>query len=235
MSMKHILPGVLVVIVSNAIALIGVALNRSGRPFETIQLTERELTLERAEEQDNSGIRLRLNWYRGPDFTRAKLGGLGFDCPPIAEDRNNVRVPPPKVVFAALEYEGPTWLEWSSKRAEQKQPRANPTLPSRLFVVDAARTAAELRARFPDTQRYLIVQAMVRAVPGADLSPDSGTPPEWHGYAVQILPSEVYVPFPLASELARLDPKPSTAPRYSVTLCYGRRFEPWISSVHLLQ
>jgi hypothetical protein len=238
MNWKRILPGILVVIVANAIALIGVSVNRSGRPFETIRLTERELSLERAEEGDNSGIRLRLNWYRGPDFTRTKLQELGFDCPPISEDRDNIRFPLPKIVFAALEYEGQAWSESLSKMAAAPAPDrkgANPGLASRLFAVDAAKTAMELRARFPDAGRHLIVRAMVRAVPGADLALNSNKPPEWKGYVVQILPAEIYVPFPLASELARLDPRPSTAPRYSVTLSYGSKFEPWISSINLLQ
>jgi len=214
MTLKRAIPGILVVLAVNTIVLIEVARNRA-EPLQTIRLTERELPLERAQTQDNSGIFLKLNWNPGAGFDRAKLHELGFDCAPIGEGKDNVpRRPLPKLVFAALEYEY----------------KERPPIPDRvtgLTLVDAARTAAELRAKYPDTTRYLIVQAMVRVsvrvIPNLRGSHLSSNPPDWWGEAVEILPSEVYVPLPLASELDRTC--------YSVTLCYGRHFEPWISAI----
>jgi len=227
MRLKRTTPGILLILLANAIALIGVELNR-GEPLQRIQITERELSLVRTQDQDNSGIDLKLIWNAGPSFDRQKMQALGFGCPPTL--REKIRIPLPKVVFAALEYEGRAWTEWMSKQAEQF-PRAgtlNLNLATRLSVVDVAKTAAELQAKYPDSTHYVIVRALARAIPGIK---EKTRVSEWHGRVVAILPDEIHVPLPYAPALAHLNLSPPTAPRYSVTLCYGRRFEPWISSV----
>src|SRR5216683_3115227 len=81
--MKHValLAAGAVVIASNAVALIGVALNRSGVTQE-IDLTERELTIDKLGE-DNSGVSLHLRFVNsvpsdGPGWLGAdKLAELG--------------------------------------------------------------------------------------------------------------------------------------------------------------
>ena len=171
-------------------------------------------------------------WNAGAFFDHQKLQALGFAYPLTYRDIG--RIPLPKVVFAALEYEGPAWTEWTLKHAERFPPQRTPNtdFATRLIVVDAAKTAAELQAKYSDSTRYVIVRALARAVPGIKINGKTRSS-EWQAQIVAILPDEVHVPLPHASAFAHLDLRPATAPRYSVTLCYGRRFEPWISSVSI--
>jgi hypothetical protein len=216
MTLKRTVPGILVILVTNAIVLIEMSLNRA-EPLQTIRLTERELTVDRGQSQDNSGIGLKLVWNWGARFDRRRLQDLGFD-PPIDRDHHR---PLPKIVFAALEYEGRAWTEWMSEQAKQS-PRGTPDPDhvTRLIVVDAARTATELRAKYPDTTRYVIVRAVVRAFPGPNWSRN---PSDWRGQVIEILPSEVHVPLNVAPAVVH--------PHYSVTLWYGLHFEPWIFTI----
>lgn len=61
MNRTGLILAITVVLASNIFVLIGVSGNRSGVPFETIELTERELTLQ-SQPKDDSGISLYLNW-----------------------------------------------------------------------------------------------------------------------------------------------------------------------------
>jgi hypothetical protein len=82
-----------VVILANAVALVGVARNRSGEPEAEVLLTERELPFAPWTDE-TTGVFLRLEWQRSlpgskvetPWLDRAKLESLGFDgsVPPEA-------------------------------------------------------------------------------------------------------------------------------------------------------
>ena len=56
--------GIALILIANAVALGGVAYNRSGEPEATLELTERELTLpyDWGRNRDNSGLSLTLDW-----------------------------------------------------------------------------------------------------------------------------------------------------------------------------
>lgn len=125
--------------------------------------------------------------------------------------------------------------EQSSKRQPGTPFEREPNLATRLFVVDASKSAEQLRARFPDRKHYLIVRAMVRAHLETIWDPvkASNVPREWLGFVAEILPGEIHVPLPMASALPRLGPELITSPRFTVTLCYGRHLEPWISAIKL--
>jgi hypothetical protein len=105
---RALMLGIAIVAVTNAIALAGVAYNRSGEPVSTLQLTERELPLMRWDWLDNhnSGIDLDVAWRMKPatDFSAESrsyyydiydrswlgveaMGALGFDVskPPTAD------------------------------------------------------------------------------------------------------------------------------------------------------
>jgi len=111
------------VVATNAVVLAGVAYNRSGEPEATVTLTERELPLAYAVEE-NSGLELRLDWrlYRrgssfpgepGPGwFHREKLEAVGYDCSrPLTDPSARLEYEKalPRKAFAVLEYEGAAW------------------------------------------------------------------------------------------------------------------------------
>ena len=110
--MKAWLAGAVLIVATNAVALLGVAYNRSGEPESRLVLTERELRVERWGEFDaeNSGLSLTLSWrapfefddaevpgrsrfYRGwtPWLDVAKLSELGFDMSGSSETANAAR------------------------------------------------------------------------------------------------------------------------------------------------
>jgi len=251
---------IVLVIVSNAFVLIGVATNRTGGAIETIELTERELTLQTLPE-DNSGVTLSLAWKRPlhfgktdskPDFDRAKLQELGFDCPIPQAASDQPRYLLARERFVALEYEGAAWEKWL--QSEEEWAKANPKelspqspgnrgkadwggrRASRLFVVDAAPKAEQLRSKYPDQRKYLIVRAVITAWLESERDPATNAEKSrsWHGYVSAILPPEIYVPLPFAKPLSGLSRNAGAEPRYTVTLQYGRKLEPWIAGVKLL-
>ena len=99
---RTLIAGIGLIVVVNAIALAGVAYNRSGEPVSVVQLSERELRLPYSyaspvKRTENSGVALDLQWrvsaegngrdYEGygsyggspPWLNQAKLAALGFE------------------------------------------------------------------------------------------------------------------------------------------------------------
>jgi hypothetical protein len=252
MKRSWLILAILLVLVTNAIALVGVWRNRAGAPVETIELTERELPLQ-SMGQDNSGVGLLLAWTRTPirnqetEFTRAQLEGIGFDFRIPAETPGKDVSLLPRAAFAVLEYDGKAyqqWAErWSAEALAKKQESPNPgsqaprgmydsddpQTTSRLFPIDIGNNLMELRSRYPDQSKYLIVSAVIRA----RIEGPAGAPPRCTGYVQQILPFYINVPLPYSRILAQLKPQAGKAPRYSVILSYGHNLEPWVTSIRL--
>jgi hypothetical protein len=254
MKRMALLFAIALILASNGIALIGVARNRAGEPLAAIELTERELPLMNIG-IDNSGIDLNFEWFRafpsaaGP-LNRAQLEQIGFDFRFAAGTPSKDIALMPRKACVALEYQGPAWKQWLMQVEEERQrtqsgaPRSpglpilpsEPLLSTRLFAVDAARSFSELRARYPDPSKHLIVQAVVRARVEDVRDGKTGMLVSYNcsGHLSEILPAFVHVPLPHARILALLQPrKAGEESRYFVTLQYGRSLEPWVASVRL--
>ncbi|HTS48179.1 MAG TPA: DUF4824 family protein [Bryobacteraceae bacterium] len=218
-------PGLLlaaaVVIVSNALVLIGVARNRAGAPVETIQLTQRELPKGFSEKED-TGVSLRFNWNMGLPTTypyssfswldQAKLESIGFNT--TAALRDPKHQPLPRPAFVAFEYNGPAWEQWVQAR-KQESGQFDPTALSRLVPIDAGKSAEQLLQKYSDRQRYLIVRGVIRAFVNTGKASK-----QLDGSVSEILPQNVHVPPSLATAFS--------ASTYTVTLAYGHRFEPGV-------
>lgn len=116
---------------------------------------------------------------------------------------------------------------------------------SRLFAIDAGNDPVLLRRRHPDRRRCIITPALVRVrlVRGSDEGILRA--PFLAGYVEQLLTDSIQVPRDRQGILASLadspqeysfsgQPDKAFAPRYGVTLHYGRRHEPWVTAVHPL-
>ena len=266
MKLKGLLPAVSVVLLTNAVLLALVASNRSGEPEATIELTERELRLTPMPSGD-TGVVLTLAWrtpydLRSPGatefpwFDQAKLASLGFDCRmPLTDSRAERHYQTQEMLyrpaFAVLEYGADTWqtvLERELEQAERmrKDPGGKRTenaiaRRSRLVVVDVGSKAEELRERYPDRRRFLVMRAYV----GLVYLPKSGEPgrevPRVVGTVSNVLPETVYVPRELRSPGDVLSTRPPEDeypgqllrhdPRYRVTLAFGRALEPRVVKV----
>ncbi len=202
---------------------------------------------------------------------RAKMRELGFgereESSGVAAERHSGS-PQERRVLVVLEYEGEAWRSWIAGREEavaklRREVDAGAakaeeladaeallafdrTMRSRLFPVDAGFDAAALRTRYPDSQRYVVVDGIVkRALP----RPASGEPGPT-GAVAGLLVADVRVPPEFGERLEGLVPEGSweelqeraraqakqgwpqpTAPRYRATISFGRRLEPWLDSV----
>ena len=263
-------------IISNAFVLAHVAMNRSGEPDSEMQLTARELQYYGGRSDDSSVV-LMLRWTNtapeyppGPPrdapgwFDEKKLKELGFDLSiPAGSSKaarfyENLRS---REVFVALEYEGPAWEAWLKDREPRLETEGSyapqVTLPdrieierqttSRLITVDVARDAAELRRKYPDRKRVMILQALVRA----KLEPERRAsltaplrPAYLRGAITRLAIESINVPQPLSRRLEGKSYSPWTYDGnrvkiqqlpYSVTLRVGSKYEPWVVDVNQLR
>jgi hypothetical protein len=128
---RTIVAGCALIVMSNAVALLGVAYNRSGEPESRLQLTQRELSQPFSGfplERDAVDTTISLNWrvlgrnapdgiYPGrfgrPEWLDAtKLAELGFDVSKSMTDRMAAKPRSklfPREVFIVLELDGPTY------------------------------------------------------------------------------------------------------------------------------
>jgi len=137
--------GAALIALTNAIALGGVAYNRSGDPDSRLELSQRELSVPYSfRSRDGSDLWLTLNWnvltkqrdswyggsgrYNTPEWLdEAKLAALGFDLsktesPRLAE-RSYVRQLPREALIV-LELDGPAYaraLEFARERAAKEE------------------------------------------------------------------------------------------------------------------
>jgi hypothetical protein len=117
---------------------------------------------------------------------------------------------------------------------------------SRLFPVDAGHDPRELRERYPDRNRVLIFPAVFSIDVDWDWDPGTNRrgPSRLRGYVSQLLVRNIHVSLGHAEMLEhyRYDRAPWTeadpfeepekfAPRYTVRLKVGSRYEPWIDQV----
>jgi hypothetical protein len=169
---RALIASLLLVIVTNAIALGGVAYNRSGEPQSALTLSQRELLISRSDWLDhaNSGIDLDLRWrMRSNDADPAYPGNrdlswldgaqqarLGFAPPAWAAtgmDEGRSWDPPRRQAFVVLEYDGPAYraaverarefLEHEGRLAD-----ANPGVKEFAGRLDAARHRLEREEKY---------------------------------------------------------------------------------------
>lgn len=222
-----------VVLLANAAAWIAAARNEAGEPEAVLVLTERELSIP-PRQAENTALTLSLVFEpprrqprEGPHdagwFDREKLASIGFDCrrPVAQENAEHYRTRIPRSTFAALEYAD------------------SPSPDTHLLPIDVDNDAAALRRRHPDRGRVAIVEAtaVIRYVS------NPGQPPFLMGQVSSVLPGEIHVPrewrrllTPLqSSQRPAVWPPPPQEPRFRATIAWGRRLEPRVTNVELLQ
>ena len=271
---KHfVIAGVALIAATNAVALLGVAYNRSGEPESTLKLTERELRPSWFDgKRENSGLAMQLRWrvlstaptsawaYRYGNeggqapaafLDAAKMAEFGFDT------KRPDRVPHSKDpgrelsrgALLVLELNGPAYeksLAGVAAEVERLRKLNNPEstklaeeIPvleakanSRLFVVDAGRDAAALRAKYPDRTKYAIVHGQVRPVGGYQ------APSQRHfGYVAGIDAATVNVPLEFRPAFAGADQALDYSlaaiekgAKFEAAIAFGKRFEPWLTA-----
>jgi hypothetical protein len=274
-----LIAGLALILLTNAVALLGVHRNRSGEPESMLTLTQRELQQPYGwgMYRENSGVSLRINWrvpaaersgyysYSGGNpvwLDQAKMASLGFDVSPSKDMLDYYRWSSrqlSKEVLLVLELDGPAWqqalqraqqyaaeqdaklaaqpddkaVQQSAKSAHEEARREEQD-NSRLFAVDAGLDLNELRAQYPDRNRYAIVRAQVR--------PQSiGGKGEIAGYIDRISIDEINVPheyhdmFDIRVRPAIERSQTSGRRTFEASVAFGQRLEPWLIDISAAQ
>jgi hypothetical protein len=238
-----------VVLLSNAVALGLAWMNRAGEPDAALVLTERELRI-LPRETENTAMALTLAWIDpagAPGAVRwldaAKLASLGFDCsaPPTPENAPFYRGQAPRSAYAAFDFESEGWNRYLAS-VPPGPDRESAEAGSHLVLIDVGLDAAALRARHPDRHRVVITPATV----SLDFRQARGQRPVLAGHVNIAYPMEVSVPGHLRTTLEGVPDSPRepydpaqawrgsplpAAPRYRVSLRWGRWLEPWLVAI----
>jgi len=252
MTRKSLWLAAFVVLISNAAALGYAWMNRQGEPTAELVLTEREVRL-LPREAENTAIALRLTWFdptRSPGaaswFDASRLTALGFDCtaPVTSENAMFYRGQAPRAAYAALEYEGERWRQYVASVPEGPERQAVEA-GSHLVLADVGLDPRALRRAHPDRRRVVIVPATV----GIEFRQRTNAPPMLVGRVNTAYPLEMSVPKHLRAAFEGLQDPPRepyepehawrgtplpVAPRFTVTLKWGRWLEPWLVAARRL-
>ncbi|MEE8606823.1 MAG: DUF4824 family protein [Nitrospiraceae bacterium] len=255
---------------TNALVLTVVASNRFGEGEALLHMTERELPLSSASDE-NTGITLRLRWQQQPEldrgpgpgwFDQAKLEALGYDCSVPLTDLSaklHYSKATPRRAFVVLEYEGDAWRQWLADAEREVQGTAEGVqrressrrdlqsandrldrlrkLGSRLIAVDVGADPDQLRQAYPDRTRFIVAPAEVNLIFLREWTGKDGIyhPPYLGGRMSQLLVQYIHAPTEKRGVLAHYArERMYLGPRYSVTIHYGHRYEPWIVGVEPL-
>ena len=232
------------VLLVNAVILIGVARNRSGEPDATLVLSERELPLSwDFRDKENTGVSLQLNVNFNNEellwFDESKLAELGYNVRRYRES-NHARTWQvlPKKAYVVLEYEGEVWQRYRQRQLDEiatlpekvdlgklepeyaqnqiQEKRFQLTVASRLFCIDAGLDPGKLRLRYSDGGRYIIVPAEVRMqIDWEPKSSDQKGVRKLFGRVQKVLVNQLYVPHKLHSQLQALPSSVRIQPGYT--------------------
>jgi hypothetical protein len=220
--------------------------------------------------EENTGVALRVQLHEdsyAPAWLDAdKLRALGFSLPgreALSGDAGTrLKRPLSRKAWVVLEFDGPAWrdalaakaqrladvrLDLESGTATRKQVESlEKSLArmrqggSRLVAVDAGRDPAALRARYPDSTRYVVTGARVRAWVGRSREAEDDVDRlAVKGY-LSLLVNRIHVPLQHRTRLQSVvgddwrdkrAPDADQSPRYRVRLYYGRRHEPWVEAI----
>lgn len=95
------------------------------------------------------------------------------------------------------------------------------SLASRLFVVDAGQSAAELRVRYPDRQRYALVRGLIQET--RQYAENNASKMQFVGLISQIYSRNIHIPQEFESA--------AKAPRFTAQVAFGKKLEPWVVAV----
>lgn len=184
---KILIAGLAIIIVTNVVALGGVAYNRSGEPDAVIELTERELSIPYNFfwDNENTGLSLELDCQdcRGnPDwFDRDKLIELGFEPSAYPEDdevysgqdENDLS----RGAYLVLEFDGKTHkraVETALKYLVEKQAQLADTPDDEELKAGVEYAESELYNEKNSYSRLYAIDAGIDRVKLREAYPDGG-------------------------------------------------------------
>lgn len=181
---KTLAAGAGLILLTNAVALTGVYLNRSGEPEGRMTLSQRELSMPWGWgiARDNSGLALGLNWrvkegsavdypYGGDGFhggtpewlDEPRMKALGFDTAHLPDDpaeRRRFERQLPRQALLVLELAGPAWqqaLDQARQNAARHEAARLANADSREFTDKAKRAQEQVKREENSNSRLFAV------------------------------------------------------------------------------
>lgn len=225
------LAAILLVVATNLVPLGLWYWNSRGEPVATADLTEREASVERGAEADQS-IRLRLQ-HRHEDghepgavwADSARLVAVGFRPRQFSGEEEFLtlrRHPLRRPVWVLLRMEeepGPMMVEDANRFLPRLVPVAVGTDPEALYRESG------------DRSRHLVMRGTVGVY--TTTRPPGDSLPTWNASLRGVTPNTLHVPRSLVPVLERLAPadRPGDQPRYQVRITMGRLHLPRVTGV----
>nr|NIQ02513.1 DUF4824 family protein [Nitrospinaceae bacterium]NIR56468.1 DUF4824 family protein [Nitrospinaceae bacterium]NIS86929.1 DUF4824 family protein [Nitrospinaceae bacterium]NIT83767.1 DUF4824 family protein [Nitrospinaceae bacterium]NIU45970.1 DUF4824 family protein [Nitrospinaceae bacterium] len=136
-----------------------------------------------------------------------------------------------------------------SRKRDLKEIEIKIAMQSKLFAVDAGQEPGVLRNKYPDRSKYIIAPAAFKIHREKIYSKPLPASKRYFlsGRVDEILVEDIHVPnefreffiaeikSPTIQYLPHDKPTSDLKPRYSVTVNYGKRYEPWIAAVNKLE
>lgn len=200
-----------------------------------------------------------INWGYPDWLNEIKLKELGFDTSIAKTLRNQQRYHKmlPREAYVVLEYNGPAYAaqlkraqdtlkhqqQLLAEHPQDKQHRndlkraeaavANEeTSFSHLFAVDAGVDKSQLRRKYPNRSMYIIAAAQIRIELYAKRD---GSPLSLTGRIQGLSIDSITAPYSIRQRLEAYLAKDTYAARqklkYTVSVAYGKRLEPWIEDL----
>ena len=218
---KHtLIVGLALILLTNAVALLGVYWNRSGVPESTLTLTQRELQqpYDWGMNRENSGMSLRIHWrvHTGEKYwpgsysggmplwlDQSRMANLGFDVTAAAGKHDDYRQLSREVLLV-LEQDGPAWQQAlkSAQQYAEEQDAKLAAIPIDDQMKKNAKRAHEIAAKeAQENSRLFAIDA------GLNLTELRVLYPDRNRYAIvraQVRPSYVGDPRKIAGYIDRI-------------------------------
>ncbi|MDY0117466.1 MAG: DUF4824 family protein [Sulfurimonadaceae bacterium] len=244
---------ILFVLVTNVFIFIHIYNNRADEPTSHTYLSLRELYHSDHKNWENSGISLRI-LFRSPPYAGAtwldekKLREIGFSSNELykSEKRGqNIK----KELFIVLEQNANKYQEslqkfhnevlqakalYEDKKDRQSKNKYEDaehsynnekTRPSRLFAIDAGQTYEQLRHKYSDTNRYIIVKGIIQVIDENKMTR--------RGIIRELSRSNIYLPKKLHKDFLQKYNHKQDENEEFIEVKYGTLYEPWISGMRL--
>ena len=248
---KLFLIAFLVLVVTNLFVLLGVYTNRSGEPEAQLILTERELQAPYQISEENSGLSLNIIWRslgkknELQRFRSCYAYSTTKECFIVleynAEAYNTLReetLEELKIKEEALKSDPDNKSKQDLYKREKERLESIQNYDTRLYAIDAGTDPQLLKAKYADGSKYIITKAQIRASFTYDTK-------EVEGFISSLSVAQLHVPTEFrqvidpilhytqksGTSFRRNDNTTPHAPRYKVTIAYGKRYEPWIISI----
>ncbi len=231
----------LVLIVTNVSVFAGIAWNRTGDPTGQLSLNQCEINSFddwSGEEQSVRNLQLRV----ASNQTYKEHGDLGLDTDLIMREWNK------RQQYVVLQHGGPEWDEYFETLARRKGPGFLGTAYSRLIVVDAADDPEPLLQRHTNFKNRVIMVGRGssysvngsgdRAVYWSLKDPWVPIESQHRTIANEIREARLRLleeTRKRANETGEEYSSPPCVPTHVITITWGRRFEPWVSSITAIE